>query len=363
MRPDSQAKPAITAYMIRHAPHLSVILALLCLGAVLCFRYPQFLTTPGVRSHYPLEFFRGLIFYGMWAGGILAVLSLLFLPNKIPPLIALILIGVCEAYGGSKVYHPAEYDSFAVRMGLDIFMLDLVLVAILFIPLEAWFPLRSDQSLVRAEFGTDLIYFGVSHLGIQGIALLTSVPVERWMEGLAGGTALAKLPLPVQIIAGLIIADFVQYWVHRAFHGGFLWRFHRVHHSIAALDWLAGSRLHLVDIVVTRGLVFAVLFVCVSAAAIPFIALVIAFHAVWIHTNTRWSPRWVELVFVTPRIHHWHHAGHARAYDRNFAAQFSFIDRIFGTAFAPRGIWPDEYGVDGEVPEGYLRQMVWPFRK
>ena len=44
-----------------------------------------------------------------------------------------------------------------------------------------------------------------------------------------------------------------EYAVHRLFHRvPWLWRFHAIHHSSRALDWLAGSRLHLVDIVVMR---------------------------------------------------------------------------------------------------------------
>jgi len=35
-----------------------------------------------------------------------------------------------------------------------------------------------------------------------------------------------------------------------------LCRFHQVHHSAQCLDWLAASRLHLVDIVATRAVGF-----------------------------------------------------------------------------------------------------------
>ncbi|MFQ5552099.1 MAG: sterol desaturase family protein, partial [Gemmatimonadales bacterium] len=41
----------------------------------------------------------------------------------------------------------------------------------------------------------------------------------------------------------------------------FLWRFHAVHHSIRTVDWLAGSRLHLVDILVTRAFSYIPLYV------------------------------------------------------------------------------------------------------
>ena len=38
--------------------------------------------------------------------------------------------------------------------------------------------------------------------------------------------------------------DLIQYWVHRVLHTvPWLWKFHAVHHSTAAMGWLAGSRL------------------------------------------------------------------------------------------------------------------------
>jgi lathosterol oxidase len=64
------------------------------------------------------------------------------------------------------------------------------------------------------------------------------------------------------VLEAIVVADLFQYAVHRTFHAlPFLWRFHAVHHSSTALDWLAGSRLHLVDVVVTRATTFIPLFV------------------------------------------------------------------------------------------------------
>jgi len=64
---------------------------------------------------------------------------------------------------------------------------------------------------------------------------------------------LSSLPVIVQALLCVFAADFAQYWVHRAFHQvPTLWRFHAVHHSAESMDWLAGSRLHFVDAVLTR---------------------------------------------------------------------------------------------------------------
>jgi sterol desaturase/sphingolipid hydroxylase (fatty acid hydroxylase superfamily) len=53
----------------------------------------------------------------------------------------------------------------------------------------------------------------------------------------------------------------MEYATHRAYHEvPWLWKFHAVHHSVKTLDWLAGSRLHLLEITVTRVAVLAPLF-------------------------------------------------------------------------------------------------------
>ena len=54
----------------------------------------------------------------------------------------------------------------------------------------------------------------------------------------------------------VFVADMAQALLHRAYHNiPWLWRFHAVHHSSRHMDWLAGSRIHFVEIVLTRSAV------------------------------------------------------------------------------------------------------------
>jgi lathosterol oxidase len=130
------------------------------------------------------------------------------------------------------------------------------------------------------------------------------------------------------------------------------------------MDWLAGSRLHVVDAVVTRGLVLVPLHLAGFAEPALYAYLVfVSFHAVFIHANVRFSFGALESLLVTPRFHHWHHAAAAEARDRNFAVHLPWLDGLFGTTHFPRGEWPDRYGIAGDpVPEGYLGQLAYPFR-
>ena len=132
-----------------------------------------------------------------------------------------------------------------------------------------------------------------------------------------------------------------------------------------ALDWIAGSRLHLVDVVVTRAFTLIPIVLLGFAPAAVYAYLVfVSFHAVFIHANVRFRGGWLERVLVMPRFHHWHHSAAPEAVDTNFAVHMPWIDRLFGTYYMPDDRWPEEYGIAGDpVPDGYLAQFVEPFRR
>jgi lathosterol oxidase len=154
----------------------------------------------------------------------------------------------------------------------------------------------------------------------------------------------------------------VQYWVHRACHRvPFLWRFHAVHHSAEAMDWLAGSRLHLVDALLTRALVFAAIAALgFDLRAVAAYLVFVGAQATFVHCNTALRLSWLEPFLVTPRFHHWHHARELQ--DVNFAVHLPWLDRLFGTWSMPSG-WPQGYGLAGGAKgwRGFWRQMVGPF--
>ena len=131
------------------------------------------------------------------------------------------------------------------------------------------------------------------------------------------------------------------------------------------MDWLAGSRLHIVDVVLTRGFTFAPLFLLgFDTAPLYAYLMFVSLHAVFIHANVSWRfPGWLERLLVTPRLHHWHHAIEVEAVDRNFAVHFPWIDRLFGTYYGPADEWPSGYGLAGNpVPESFTKQLTFPIR-
>ena len=139
-------------------------------------------------------------------------------------------------------------------------------------------------------------------------------------------------PLWLQTVEAFALAEVLQYWAHRASHTvPVLWRFHKLHHSITELDWVAAARLS-----PRRPGVRALLHrdPAVRARLHPrrFGALLIVFtlQALFIHANVRFTFGPLRYVFATPEFHHWHHAADPRAYNSNFAGELPVIDKLFG---------------------------------
>ena len=152
----------------------------------------------------------------------------------------------------------------------------------------------------------------------------------------------------MQFVALLFVADFTQYWVHRTFHAvPALWRFHAVHHSAEQMDWLAGSRLHLVDIAVTRGLTYVPIYVLGFAEGPLFAYLVVvSAQATFIHANVRFDFGPLQVVRRDAAVPSLAPRRGAEAIDKNFAVHLPVLDAVFGTMYLPDR-WPDAYGIGG----------------
>ena len=179
--------------------------------------------------------------------------------------------------------------------------------------------------------------------------------VRGWVQGLPFWGALLLI---------ILVADLVQYWTHRAYHEvPLLWRLHAVHHSVKSMDWLAGSRQHFLELLITRTLVLAPIYVLgFSKEVIDAYIVIVGFQAVFNHANVSVRLGPLRYVIVTPNFHHWHHSQDTEAIDKNYAAHFAFLDHLFGTAVQSDREWPERYGVRGDyVPNGFWKQMKFPF--
>ena len=171
------------------------------------------------------------------------------------------------------------------------------------------------------------------------------------------------LPLPAEILVVLLAADFVQYWVHRAYHEvPALWKLHAVHHSSQHIDWLAGSRTHFVQVLLDRTLVLVPLYLLgPSKQALDAYVIIAAVQAVGVHGNLGVNFGPLKYLFVTPQFHHWHHSSDRPAIDTNYSVHLPLWDALFGTYHMPESHWPIEYGTVKPIPRTLWRQFLYPF--
>jgi hypothetical protein len=280
--------------------------------AVACLHFPEVLTTPEARAVYPMPVIRGLIqavlVIAFALGAVCAVLSAR--AQRRYGLVGVLSASLATLAGGSEVAvdGPVAKSNY---VGLDWLLLNLLVLGLLFVPMERMFTRIPAQPIVRKGFRTDMVYFAVSHLLVQVSVLLTMAPARvlfGWTEGSALQRAVASQPLPLQFLEAMFLADLFGYASHRAFHAvPFLWRFHHIHHSSEQMDWLAGSRLHIVDILVMRAVGFVPIY-------LKFLVIVDGDHHGWVERKrqldvelgpavlervARWAPTWSIETWVT----------------------------------------------------------------
>jgi sterol desaturase/sphingolipid hydroxylase (fatty acid hydroxylase superfamily) len=117
--------------------------------------------------------------------------------------------------------------------------------------------------------------------------------------------------------------------------------------------------------VATRAIIFLPFYVLgFSQTALFAYVVVVSLQATFIHANVRFNFGPLRWLFATPQFHHWHHGADREAIDKNFAVHLPVLDLVFGTFHMPQGKWPSAYGIENNpVPEGYLRQFVYPLKK
>lgn len=346
---------------------LSIFCGGLGLGGALCLSFPGLLTVPEMRVHYPVALLRVLIQVMIGLAFLLGAASIGLRRRLRLPLAGLLLAVAAALWGGGAAAALGPENS-KTYLGFDWFLIDLLLTCLLFIPLEK-IARRVSQPLLRLSWQLDLTHFFFHHLLIEVSLFLTVSPLRTLAASAVlhpMQAAIAAQPAVLQFIEILLAADLAEYAMHRAFHKvPWLWRCHAVHHSARTMDWLAASRNHTADVVLTRlSVVLPISLLGFAAAPVSAYVLFLSLHAVLIHANVNWRFGWLEKLFVTPRFHHWHHGIEPEAIDVNFAIHFPWIDRIFGTEYLPGQQWPSGYGIAGHpVPESFWPQMVYPLRR
>jgi sterol desaturase/sphingolipid hydroxylase (fatty acid hydroxylase superfamily) len=346
----------------------ALLFAIVGFALVVAMRFPGWFATPELEILKSWGGFRGVVHLLLLASYALALLSLLLRSRKALGATALVIGIAATLIGGGNV-QPQETQDWGIFFGIDFFVVNLLATGFMFAPLERWAPHRRAQRLFRPEWREDLFYYLISSMFVQLLGFLALAPSTIINESTSGFDVfranVASLPWLLQFAIVLVLSDVAQYWYHRLFHKvPFLWGFHAVHHSAKSMDWLAGSRMHFVEIILLRAITSLPLFTLGFSPSV--MQAYIGFIYIWsslLHANVGGNFNQLGHWIATPRFHHWHHGLEREAFDVNFAIHLPFLDKLFGTFHLPKDRWPENYGIPEDVPKGYLGQFAYPFTR
>lgn len=238
----------------------------------------------------------------------------------------------------------------------------LLLLALIFIPLEKVFPVTFNQKILRENWNIDLCYFLGQYL-IWNYLILKFLAFFEIQVQFFTPSAMLKFvnsqPFYLQCIEVVLLSDILLYWAHRwQHHSKFLWRFHKVHHSAETMDWLASHREHPLDTLYT--LLFVNLPAMILGFSLSSIAFLVIFRGIWaiyIHSNVKLNIGFFKYVFGSPQLHHWHHD--VNKHKGNYANVSPLMDLMFGTYYE-QSEFPDKYGINEKIPQNYFMQILEP---
>ena len=226
----------------------------------------------------------------------------------------------------------------------------LLFSGVLFTLAERFWP-RRPQTVARQGFWLDIVYVVfnaevVGSLVAMWLGGLYGSKFLAWREPL-GILTLARQPEWLQLLALLLVKDFLQWGVHNTLHRvPALWEFHKVHHSTEVMDWLSNWRFHWLEIVVYQTVLYLPANLLGLNPTVTFGCAVISTTiGHFAHANLRWRIGPLKYLINSPEMHIWHHVHpDAGPQNRNFAISIALWDWLFHTAYAPAQA-PERLGV------------------
>ena len=231
--------------------------------------------------------------------------------------------------------------------------------------IERLFPLKG-QPFIRPGILNDLLHtYHRVHLWIMinsaFAAWLVIYAQNHGGQGPYGRGILIDAHWGWNVVALLLMGHVTFYAAHYACHKiPLLWQFHRVHHSTQVLDSFSTSRFHIVD-----KTTFAAPYLLLVTYFQPDPALTFLFISFndffgrYGHGNIK-DPHWLGYFMSNPKFHRWHHSNHPEAINKNFSAEFNFLDWIFGTAYYPKEGIPERFG-EADYSNSIFVQHYQPF--
>ena len=198
------------------------------------------------------------------------------------------------------------------------------------------------------------VTFEAFNIGSKSLAIMD---ISKWAAGL-------------QLLVFFIILDFVQWFTHVLLHRyPFLWKFHKVHHSVKEMGFAAHLRYHWMENVFYKPLkTFGVMilggFEPEQAYIVHFIAITIG-HLNHANIKITWGP--LKFLVNNPVMHLYHHAYTLPEgkFGVNYGISLSLWDYLFKTSYVPEDSGTIEIGFEGDdkFPQDFISQSIYGFKK
>lgn len=323
-----------------------------------------------------------------------------------------------EGYVGWWNYLVQEITfSYTYKPHWQNFFYFLVAISLFFLVLEWVKPWRKDQARFRKDFWLDVFYmfFNVFLFGLIIFSAAENVLVKAFNDFLAlfgveniVALEIQQLPVWAYFLILFVVADFIQWNVHRLLHRvSWLWEFHKVHHSVEEMGFAAHLRFHWMESVVYRS-IQAIPLTMLGYNLVDLMVLHM-FNLAWghfNHANITVNPRvtgavfgtlvgsgiaalyfgdstlaalgivgggmvvgafllgpFMRYIFNSPEMHIWHHAREmpdSHPYGINFGLTLAIWDYLFGTAHVPHDGRDIQLGFPGmkRFPKTFAGQVL-----
>jgi sterol desaturase/sphingolipid hydroxylase (fatty acid hydroxylase superfamily) len=228
--------------------------------------------------------------------------------------------------------------------------------------LEIYFPYRRQWHPEKGEVINDSIYMIMVQVILpQFLAFLVAILLVRqssltvWPH---------SLPIAVQVILMVLLADFLRYWLHVASHNLMpLWQLHAVHHSPQKLYWLNVGRFHPIEKAIQflfDAMPFIILGVSEEVLALYFVFY--AANGYFQHSNVHLKMGILNYIISSAELHRWHHSIRKFESNRNYGNNIIIWDLLFGTYFLPRKRQVKNLGLKNRYyPLSFMEQAKAPF--
>jgi len=239
-----------------------------------------------------------------------------------------------------------------------------------FIAWERISPYRKGLPFFRDGFWVDLVWYTLIQSFFLKILIFDYIiaPIQHQVSFQSSIQFVKDWPVFWQVMFFLITHDLYIYLFHRFQHSNkFFWRLHEAHHSAKHVDFMAGSRSHMMEIVINQTIEFLpIVLFGADPIVVPIKLCLDATLGMFIHANIDVKLGKLKYVINTPELHLWHHANYKEVFHANFSTKFSIWDYLFGTVYFPDhkpGNENENWGLYYDFPKDYFLQHAFSVKR